>query len=313
MDLKLNGPDARVIEFMSWRRTALIFSLVLMLGSVASLAIRGLNLGLDFTGGTLIEVAYAQALPLSEVREVLAAGDLDDVVVQHFGAAGDVLIRIAPEEGRGQAELGDRVLSLLRKGGQEVELRRIEFVGPQVGDELRDQGGLGLLLALGMVMLYVAFRFQFKFAVGAVLALVHDVVCVLGFFSVFAIQFDLTVLAAILAVIGYSLNDTIVVSDRIRENFRKLRRSEPTRIINASLTQVLGRTIITSLTTMMVLVAMFVVGGEQVRGFSLALIVGVFLGTYSSIYVAANILMMMDISREDLLLPEKAEHDPLRP
>ncbi len=313
MDLKLNGPDARVIEFMSWRRTALIFSLVLMLGSVASLAIRGLNLGLDFTGGTLIEVAYAQALPLSEVREVLAAGDLDDVVVQHFGAAGDVLIRIAPEEGRGQAELGDRVLSLLREGGQEVELRRIEFVGPQVGDELRDQGGLGLLLALGMVMLYVAFRFQFKFAVGAVLALVHDVVCVLGFFSVFAIQFDLTVLAAILAVIGYSLNDTIVVSDRIRENFRKLRRSEPTRIINASLTQVLGRTIITSLTTMMVLVAMFVVGGEQVRGFSLALIVGVFLGTYSSIYVAANILMMMDISREDLLLPEKAEHDPLRP
>ncbi len=313
MDLKLNGPDARVIEFMSWRRTALIFSLVLMLGSVASLAIRGLNLGLDFTGGTLIEVAYAQALPLSEVREVLAAGELDDVVVQHFGAAGDVLIRIAPEEGRGQAELGDRVLSLLREGGQEVELRRIEFVGPQVGDELRDQGGLGLLLALGMVMLYVAFRFQFKFAVGAVLALVHDVVCVLGFFSVFAIQFDLTVLAAILAVIGYSLNDTIVVSDRIRENFRKLRRSEPTRIINASLTQVLGRTIITSLTTMMVLVAMFVVGGEQVRGFSLALIVGVFLGTYSSIYVAANILMMMDISREDLLLPEKAEHDPLRP
>ncbi len=312
--IKLQGPDAPVLDFMGWRRVAAVVSLVIMVVSIGSLAVRGLNLGLDFTGGTLIEVGYAEAVPLSKVRATLQQGRLDDVVVQHFGAAGDVLIRIAPEEGRAQAQLGDKVMKLLRDAdGAEVELRRIEFVGPQVGDELRDQGGMGLLLALGMIMVYVAFRFQFKFAVGAVAALVHDVVAVLGFFSLTGAQFDLTVLAAILAVIGYSLNDTIVVSDRIRENFRRMRRSQPLTVINSSLTQVLARTLVTSFTTLLVLVAMFLMGGEQVRGFSLALIVGVFLGTYSSIYVAANILVLMDISRDDLILPESTTKDALMP
>ncbi len=311
--IKLQGPDAPVFDFMGWRHPATILSLLLILGSFASLAVRGLNLGLDFTGGTLIEVGYSEAIPLSDVRATLAGGGLADVVVQHFGAAGDVLIRIAPAEGRGQAQLGDEVLSLLRSGGKDVELRRVEFVGPQVGDELRDQGGMGLLLALGMIMVYVAFRFQFKFAVGAVVALLHDVIIVVGCFSLFAWPFDLTVLAALLAVIGYSLNDTIVVADRIRENFRRMRRSTPLQVINTSLTQVLARTIVTGITTLLVLLAMFFVGGEQVRGFSVALIIGILVGTYSSIYIAANILLIMDISRDDLLLPERSEQDALRP
>lgn len=294
------------IEFMKYRYLAAGLSLLLVLGSIGSLAVRHLNLGLDFTGGTLIEVGYAQPVELNSVRATLSDAGYGDAVVQHFGSAGDVLVRLAPAEGTERAKLGDQVLSVLRAGSPvEVSLRRVEFVGPQVGEELRDQGGLGLLLALGMVMLYVAFRFQFKFSVGAVVALAHDVLITLGLFSVFQIQFDLTVLAALLAVIGYSLNDTIVVSDRIRENFRKIRRASPVEVVNISLTEVLARTIVTSLTTMLVLLALFFVGGELIHGFATALIIGVLVGTYSSIYVASNILLAMKISREDLLLPEK--------
>lgn len=296
------------IEFMKYRLLAAGLSALLLLGSIGSLSVRHLNLGLDFTGGTLIEVGYAQPVELNSVRDTLADAGYVDAVVQHFGNAGDVLVRLAPAEGAERAKLGDQVIEVLRAGAPvEVILRRVEFVGPQVGEELRDQGGLGLLMALGMIMIYVAFRFQYKFSVGAVAALVHDVLITLGVFSVFQIQFDLTVLAALLAVIGYSLNDTIVVSDRIRENFRKIRRSAPIDVVNISLTEVLGRTIVTSFTTMLVLLALFFVGGELIHGFATALIIGVLVGTYSSIYVASNVLLSMNISREDLMLPERVD------
>lgn len=296
------------IDFMKYRVLAAALSVLLVLGSIGSLVVKQLNLGLDFTGGTLIEVGYAEAVELSSVRETLSGAGYTDAVVQHFGTAGDVLVRLPPAEGAERAKLGDQVLEVLRSGAPvDVSLRRVEFVGPQVGEELRDQGGLGLLLALGMIMVYVAFRFQLKFAIGAVVALTHDVLITLGLFSVFGIQFDLTVLAALLAVIGYSLNDTIVVSDRIRENFRKIRRSEPVEVLNISLTEVLARTIVTSLTTMLVLLALFFVGGELIHGFATALIIGVLVGTYSSIYVASNVLLAMKISRMDLMLPEKAD------
>ncbi len=298
----------KVINFMGYRRVAAALSLLLVVISVVSLSTRHLNFGLDFTGGTLIEVGYAEPVELAAVRATLANKGYQDAVVQHFGAAGDVLVRMPPETGKERAKVGDEVLEVLRAdAGTEVTLRRVEFVGPQVGEELRDQGGLGLLLALGMVMIYVAFRFQFKFSVGAVVALIHDVIITLGIFSLTWVQFDLTVLAALLAVIGYSLNDTIVVSDRIRENFRRMRRAMPVDVINASLTQVLGRTVVTSMTTLVVLLALALVGGELIRGFALALIIGVLVGTYSSIYVAANVLLAMGVSRDDLLVLERGD------
>ena len=294
--------EQRIYNFMEHRRLAAIGSLILLVVAIGSLTTKGLVLGLDFTGGTQIEVAYPQAVELNKVRSSLELDGFKNPVVVHFGTESEILIRL---QGQPEAGLADQVMAVLKEANSAVELRRIEFVGPQIGEELRDDGGLGMLVALAMVMLYVAIRFQYKFSIAAVCALIHDVIITLGFFSLFNVEFDLTVLAAVLAVIGYSLNDTIVVSDRIRENFRLLREVEATGVINESLSQTLGRTIITSLTTLLVLFTLFFIGGELIHNFSIALIVGVAVGTYSSIYVAANILLAMDISREDLMPTEK--------
>ena len=279
-----------------------IFSLSLLVISVASLGLRGLNFGLDFSGGTLIEVSYEEVADLSKVRNLMTNNGFDDFQVVNFGSNSEVLIKVADKDGNSQ--LGDIIFNFLQEADSKTELKRIEFVGPQIGSELRDQGGLGMLVALGMILLYVAFRFQYKFALGAVTALAHDVLIILGLFSIFAWDFDLTVLAALLAVIGYSLNDTIVVSDRIRENFRGERGFEPEEIVNRSLNQTLSRTLITSFTTLLVLFALFFFGGEMIRGFSQALIIGVLVGTYSSIYVVANMLLMLSITQDDMAIPE---------
>lgn len=293
----------RSIDFMARRKIAGMLSILLVLVSLGSLAVNQLKLGLDFTGGTLVEVAFEQAPELNQLRAQLESAGFEDVVVQNFGTDRDVLVRL----GQGfSPTVGDDVLQAIRQNtASGVELKRAEFVGAQVGEELRDQGGMGMLLALALVMLYVAFRFQFKFSVASVVALAHDVIIMLGMFSIFQLDFDLTVLAAVLAVIGYSLNDTIVVFDRIRENFRRLRTGDAVEIVNVSLNQTLGRTLITSLTTVLVLLALFFFGGELIHNFAVALLVGVIVGTYSSIYVAANILLLMNIDREDLMLPEK--------
>ena len=297
--------DVKVINFMALRKMALVLSVTMVLLAIASLAVNKLQFGLDFTGGSLIEVGYEQAPDLVLVRSQLQAADFDDAVVQNFGSDRDVLVRL------GQAfndKVGEQVLAVLQAGSDvEVELRRSEYVGAQVGEELAEQGGLGMLVALAIVMLYVAFRFQLKFSVGAVVALVHDVLIVLGIFSWLKLDFDLTVLAAILAVIGYSLNDTIVVSDRIRENFRKLRKGTAEEIVNQSLSQTLGRTLVTSVTTIFVLLALLTFGGELIYGFALALLIGVVVGTYSSVYVASNVLLIMGISKEDLIIPPKED------
>jgi preprotein translocase subunit SecF len=295
------------LNFMGVRKIAAAASIVLLLISIASLAYQGLNLGLDFTGGTLIEVGYEDKADIKHIRETLEDAGYRDVTVQNFGSEQDVLLRMSEAY---RANLGDEVLATLHQSGEaKVDLRRAEFVGAQVGEELRDQGGLALLMALAVVMLYVAARFQFKFSVGAVVALMHDVIIILGVFSVFQFEFDLTVMAALLAVIGYSLNDTIVVADRIRENFRIIREMSPFDVINRSLTQTLGRTVVTSLTTLMVLLALLFLGGENIYYFALALSIGIVVGTYSSIYVSANILLMMEITREDLLPPETDDSD----
>jgi preprotein translocase subunit SecF len=303
----------KVINFMGQRKMAALFSVVLLVVSIASLAINQLNWGLDFTGGTLVEVHYSETADLNAVRATLEAEGYTGAIVVSFGTDKDVLIRLP--KGYSDSQGAELLTRLQEAYAGSVELRRIEFVGPQVGDELREQGGLAMLLALGLVMLYIAFRFQFKFAVGAVVALVHDVLLTLGFFSIIGMEFDLTVLAALLAVIGYSLNDTIVVSDRIRENFRKIRRAEPIEVINISLTETLGRTLVTSLTTLLVLLALALFGGEMINGFAIALIVGVAVGTYSSIYVAANTLLALGVSKEDLMIPVKegAEQEDLTP
>jgi preprotein translocase subunit SecF len=290
------------IPFMNYRRVATISSLVLLVLSVGSLSFKGLNLGLDFSGGTLIEVSYEQAADLAEIRDLVFTNGFDDFQVVNFGSNSDVLIKVADKNGNSQ--IGDDVFKFLQVADPAIELKRIEFVGPQIGTELRDQGGLGMLVALGMILLYVAFRFQYKFALGAVAALAHDVVIIFGLFSLFSWDFDLTVLAALLAVIGYSLNDTIVVSDRIRENFRGERGYEPDEIVNKSINQTLSRTLITSLTTLLVLLALFFFGGDMIRGFSQALIIGVLIGTYSSIYVVANMLLGLSITQDDLAIPE---------
>lgn len=297
----------RDFNFMGARRIAAIFSIILLLVSVGSLAINGLKLGLDFTGGSLVEVSYEQPVELETVRSTLRNGGYGDAVVQTFGSANDILIRLGEAH---DPQLGQKILEMLQQDAEShVTLRRNEFVGSQVGEELREQGGLGLLVALIMVMVYLAFRFQYKFSVGAVLALAHDVIIVLGFFSLMQIDFDLTVLAALLAVIGYSLNDTIVVYDRIRENFRVLRVSESLDVLNTSLNQTLSRTIMTSLTTMMVLVVLAMFGGEMIYGFAIALLAGVVIGTYSSVYVAGNILLLLNVSREDLIPPPPKEDE----
>ena len=290
------------IPFMSYRRFATIGSLVLLVISIGSLGFKGLNLGLDFSGGTLIEVSYEEAADLVDIRDLMTDNGFDDFQVVNFGSNSDVLIKVADKNGNSQ--LGDVIYKFLLDAEPSTELKRIEFVGPQIGSELRDQGGLGMLVALGMILLYVAFRFQYKFALGAVAALAHDVVIILGLFSLLSWDFDLTVLAALLAVIGYSLNDTIVVSDRIRENFRGERGFEPDEIVNKSINQTLSRTLITSLTTLLVLFALFFFGGDMIRGFSQALIIGVLVGTYSSIYVVANMLLGLSITQDDLAIPE---------
>ena len=289
-------------RFMKFRKIAGIVSITIFLISVLSLGFRGLSLGLDFSGGTLLEITYENPVSLQSIRSTLEENGYPDSQVVNFGTNLDVLIKVADQNGN--SSLGENIINVLNTAGFVGELKRVEFVGPQVGAELRDQGGLGMLVALFMILLYVAFRFQYKFGLGAVTALMHDVVIILGLFSIFAWDFDLTVLAALLAVIGYSLNDTIVVSDRIRENFRTERVLEPIDMVDLSLNQTLGRTIITSLTTLLVLFALFIFGGELIRGFSLALILGVLIGTYSSIYVVANMLLSMNLSQEDLAVPE---------
>ena len=305
--MKLLGKKTE-IDFMGKRKLAMVFSTLLIIVSLASVATRGLNLGVDFTGGFLIEVGYEQDVELDSVRSALAQNGFDDALVQHFGSAKDVLIRIAPRADINKAHVSDKVLEILRQASdQTVEMRRVEFVGPQVGEELRDQGGLAMLIALGCILVYVGFRFQFKSALGAILALVHDVIITVGAFSILQLDFDLSVLAAILAVIGYSLNDTVVVLDRIRETFRNVRKKSPVEILNLSINQTLSRTLMTSLTTLLVLFALFFLGGEVIHGFAFALIIGVFIGTYSSIYVASSTLMLMDIKKQDFLVEAKTE------
>jgi len=291
-------------NFMGPRKILGAISILLVLGSLVSLATRFLELGLDFTGGTQIEVEYKQAAELEPIREALKNSAYSDASVQHFGRPEEVLVRVPPVEGEDKDKVGAQILSLLEAQSAGVELKRVEFVGPQVGEELRDKSGIALIIALGLMLIYVTLRFRFKFALGAVVALFHDVIITLGFFSVTRLTFDLTALAAILAVIGYSLNDTIVVFDRVRENFRKDRGSSPIEIINASLDQTLSRTIMTSFTTLLVLFALAGLGGEMIFAFSVALIVGIGVGTYSSIYVASNLLLVQNISREDFIEQE---------
>ncbi|MCB1616303.1 MAG: protein translocase subunit SecF [Pseudomonadales bacterium] len=296
--------ENKVINFMAARKLIAIISVCLVLASIGSLAVKGLNFGLDFTGGVLIEVGYEKPADLSVVRNELSDAGFQNFTVVNFGAETDVLIRMQSSD---DPRLGDKVLEVLRANNTKVDNRRIDFVGPQVGGELRDQGGIGMLIALLVMMVYIAVRFQHKFSIGAVVALVHDVLITLGVFSFFQLDFDLTVLAAVLAVIGYSLNDTIVVYDRIRENFRDIRRATSLDIVNISLTQTLSRTVFTSLTTLLVLVALFYFGGELIHGFATALIVGIFVGTYSSIYVAANILLQLKIDKQDLMPPARPD------
>ena len=296
--------QAKVYNFMGLRKYALAFSIFLLTSSLISLSIQGLQLGLDFTGGTQVEVGYQVPADVEKLRGKLESKGFEKPVVVHFGSDRDVLIRL---QGKPEQGLSDQVYKALQSHGETVELRRVDYVGPQIGEELREDGGLGMLAALIMVMLYIAMRFQLKFSIGAVLALAHDVIITLGFFSITQLEFDLTVLAALLAVIGYSLNDTIVVSDRIRENFRKIRDTAAAEIINESLSQTLWRTLNTSFTTMLVLISLFFLGGELIHNFAIALMVGVTIGTYSSIYVAATVMLAMNIDREDLLVPEKGE------
>lgn len=298
--------DMKVINFMRLRTLATVFSVILMLGSVAALAVKGINWGLDFTGGTLIELVYDQPVRTAEIRAQLSVAGYDNAVVQEFGSARDILVRIPGDDSR----MGATVAALLDQNyAGTVDAVRVEFVGPQVGERLREQGGLGMLFAMLVITVYIAFRFQIKFSVGAILSLAHDVLFTLGLFALLGLQFDLTVVAALLAMIGYSLNDTIIVYDRIRENFRKLRKGDTEEVINVSLTQTLGRTLATSGTTLMVLIALFLFGGDMIHNFAVALIVGVGVGTYSSIYIASNILVYLKLSREDLIVPVKENED----
>jgi len=296
-------------DFMGRRKIAVIASLVLLGLTVLSLATRGLNFGIDFTGGVLIEVAYESPADLPAIRSALAEAGFDNAQVQNFGTATDVLIRLLPQENRDEKDMRDQVMTVLEQASGEVSLRRSELVGPQVGKELTEQGGLAMMFALMMIMAYVWLRFQWKFSIGAVAALVHDVILTLGFFSVLQLPFDLSVLAAVLAVIGYSLNDTIVVFDRIRENFLTIRKATPIVIMNSSINQMLARTVVTSFTTLLVLAALYFLGGEAIRPFSTALIVGVVVGTYSSIYVAGTTTLALDVSTLDLMPPQEGPID----
>lgn len=294
--------EKKPFDFMGLRKSASIFSIALVIASIALLGVRGLNLGMDFTGGTSVELEYVQAPDLDGIRGTLDGAGYEQFSVQNFGADTTVLIRLAEA---GNDKLAREVTSVLKEKGADLQLVSSEFIGSQVGEQLKEDSGLGLLIALAVVLIYVGMRFQFKFGIASVIPLAHDVLIVLGVFALFQWTFDLTVLAALLAVIGYSLNDTIVVADRIRENFRKMRVGEPWDIINESIHQTITRTINTSGTTLVVLLALYLFGGEAINNFAIALIIGVLVGTYSSIYVSANMLMVLGISREDLMVPAK--------
>mgnify|MGYP005669641061 FL=1 len=300
------------IDFLAWRKIAIIFSSIFLVLSTGSLLVKELNYGLDFTGGTLVELSYPEEANITNIRETLVDGGFNGAQVANFGSSTEVLIKLP---GTVSDSLGSEIVSLLSadNSDQAIDLRRIEYVGPQIGSELRDDGGTAMLIALAFMMLYIAFRFQSMFAGAAVVALVHDVIIVVGIFSLIQIEFDLTVLAALLAVIGYSLNDTIVVSDRIRENLRSAELDSTEEIINLSLNQTLGRTLITSLTTLLVLFSLYFLGGELIKNFALALIFGVVIGTYSSIYIAANALVIMGLNKDHLRVeePENADDNPL--
>lgn len=304
----VHANTTNMIDFMSKRKLAMVLSLIMMIISIGSIATKGLNFGIDFTGGYLIEAGYQSDVNLDKVRAALSAADFQDAQVQNYGSSRDIIVRIAPRTDINKATIGDSILNVLRTTSeQEVVMRRVEFVGPQVGNELRDDGGIALLVALGGILIYISFRFQFKSAVGAILALVHDVLITIGVFSLLQIDFDLSVLAAILAVIGYSLNDTVVVLDRIRETFRNIRKTPAIDILNISINQTLGRTLVTSLTTLLVLFALFFFGGEIIHAFAFALIIGVVIGTYSSIYIASSTLLLMHIHKQDFLVVAKEE------
>jgi preprotein translocase subunit SecF len=309
----LNGPLN--LDFLKLRKIMLVLSTVLMLVSVYSLSTRFLNLGLDFTGGTLVEVGYSQDADLEAIRGQLTDAGFDGAVVQYFGSSREVIVRIAPIAGVKNEVIGNNVVDTLRAADESVVKRRNEYVGPSVGQELTEQGGLAMLVALICIMIYVAIRFEWKFSIGSVAALAHDVTITLGIFSLLGLEFDLTVLAAVLAVIGYSLNDTIVIFDRIRENFLKMRKGTPYDVINRSINQTISRTLITSLTTIIVLVTLFLKGGELIHGFATALLIGVLIGTYSSLYIASPIALMLGVSKEDLMPPEiekeGADQEPL--
>ena len=293
-------------NFMGMRKVTSIVSASLIIFSISTLSYQGLNLGIDFTGGTLVEVGYPEAVNLDKLRQSFSDSEFNDVAIQYFGSAKEILIRMPPQQGLNSADVSSKLLDLLSSNNFSAEMRRVEFVGPQVGEELREDGGLAMLYALLCIMVYIAFRFQMRFSVGAVSALIHDVIITLGFFSITRFNFDLTILAALLAVIGYSLNDTIVVFDRVRENFRKIRDKTPVEVFNISLNQTLSRTLMTSFTTLLVLIALFLLGGEIIHGFSMALIFGVLIGTYSSIYIASPMTLTLGIKKEDLM-PVKKE------
>ena len=293
------------IDFLGQRKIAAVISAIVILGSIILLIVNRLNFGVDFTGGTIVELRYEDSVDLENLRDELQVSEFRGAIVQYFGAANEVLIRLAPVEEMNNSEISTQILRLLQQSDQEIELRRVEFVGAQVGEDLTESGGLAMLFALFGILLYVAVRFQTRFSLGAIAALVHDVIITLGFFSLTQMDFDLSVLAAILAVIGYSLNDTIVVFDRIRENFRKMRNSTSIEVCNISINQTMSRTIITGFTTLLVLFALFFLGGETIHGFAMALIVGVIVGTYSSIYVASPVTLFLGVSRQDLIPVEK--------
>jgi len=297
------------IDFMGKRRYAMILSAILLAVSLGALVSKGLNFGIDFTGGTLIEVSYPEAVELEGIRGALADGGFDNPQVQHFGSSRDVLVRIAPQTGKDSVELGENALNILRQQNAGLEMRRVEFVGPQVGEELTEQGALAMIYALIGILIYIMVRFQWRFAPGAVVALVHDVLIIIGFFALFQFDFDLTVLAALLAVIGYSLNDTIVVFDRIRENFRRMRKGTAIEVINTSINQTFSRTMMTSITTLLVLLSLFVFGGEVIHTFSLALILGIVVGTYSSIYVASTVTLALGVTKADLMPAQVEEKE----
>ncbi len=301
-------------DFMALRKPAMVISSVLILASIISLVTLKLNVGIDFTGGSIIEVGYQQAVELEPIRQALEAEGFGDAIVQHFGSASEVLIRLVPDLAKDKAELSSEIIGLLQAiSDTDIDVRRVDFVGPQVGKELTEDGGLAVLYALIAILIYVAFRFEYRFSLGAVAALMHDVIITLGVFSVLQLDFDLSVLAAILAVIGYSLNDTIVVFDRVRENFRKIRKKTTLEVINMSINQTISRTLMTSFTTLLVLASLFFLGGEAIHAFAVALIIGVLVGTYSSIYVATTSALALGISRTDLLVPDKEDEEMARP